>query len=107
MPEPTGWIDLPPDRMRELGHKVVDLVVDHLTGLRGQPVRTSATRDELRHVLDEPVPEQPADPAALIDFLTAQVLPRSLRLGHPGCLAFIPSATNFLGVLGDLLAAGF
>ncbi|MDX8050626.1 pyridoxal-dependent decarboxylase [Lentzea sp. BCCO 10_0798] len=107
MPDPAGWLDLPPDRMRELGHQVVDLVVDHLTGLRDQPVRTLATQDELRHVLDEPVPEQPTDPGALIAFLTAEVLPRSLRLGHPGCLAFIPSANNFLGVLGDLLAAGF
>ena len=36
-------LDLPPERMRELGHQVVDLVVDHLTGLRDQPVRTLAT----------------------------------------------------------------
>jgi glutamate/tyrosine decarboxylase-like PLP-dependent enzyme len=107
MSEPAGWIDLPPDRMRELGHQVVDLVIEHLTGLRDEPVRISATRNELRHVLDEPVPEQPTDPGALIEFLTAEVLPRSLRLGHPGCLAFIPSSNNFLGVLGDLLASGF
>ncbi|RAS67262.1 glutamate/tyrosine decarboxylase-like PLP-dependent enzyme [Lentzea atacamensis] len=107
MSDRAGWIDLPPDRMRELGHQVIDLVVDHLTGLRGQPVRTLASADELRHVLDDPVPEQPGDPGALVEFLTREVLPRSLRLGHPGCLAFIPSANNFLGVLGDLLASGF
>ncbi|KOV78208.1 pyridoxal-dependent decarboxylase [Nocardia sp. NRRL S-836] len=100
-------LDLPPERMRELGYQVVDLVVDHLTGLREQPVRTLATPAELRDVLTEPVPEQPADPGALVEFLAREVLPRSLRLGHPGCLAFIPSAGNFLGVLGDLLASGF
>lgn len=107
MPDPAGWLDLPPERMRELGHHVVDLVVDHFTGLRDQPVRTLATPDDLRHVLTEPVPEQPADPGALVEFLVREVMPRSLRLGHPGCLAFIPSAGNFLGVLGDLLASGF
>ncbi|MFJ8961860.1 pyridoxal phosphate-dependent decarboxylase family protein [Lentzea sp. NPDC102401] len=107
MSDPAGWIDLPPHRMRELGHQVVDLVVDHLTGLRDHPVRTLATPDELRHVLNEPVPEQPADPGGLVEFLAHEVLPRSLRLGHPGCLAFVPSANNFLGVLGDLLASGF
>ncbi|GGM88401.1 L-2,4-diaminobutyrate decarboxylase [Lentzea pudingi] len=107
MSDGAGWLELPPERMRELGHRVVDLVVDHLTGLRAQPVRTGAAPDDLRHVLDEPPPEQPADPGLLVEFLTNEVLPRSLRLGHPGCLAFIPSASNFLGVLGDLLASGF
>ncbi|WP_329791212.1 pyridoxal-dependent decarboxylase [Lentzea sp. DG1S-22] len=107
MPDEAGWLDLPPDRMRELGHRAVDLVVDHLTGLRAQPVRTPATPADLRHVLGEPVPEHPTDPDLLLEFLTREVLPRSLRLGHPGCLAFIPSANNFLSVLGDLLASGF
>ncbi|MEV6236658.1 pyridoxal-dependent decarboxylase [Lentzea sp. NPDC051838] len=103
----AGWLDLPPARMRELGHQVVDLVVDHLTGLRTQPVRTQATPDELRHVLDEPVPDQPTDAGTLVDFIAHEVMSRSLRLGHPGCLAFIPSSNNFLSVLGDLLASGF
>ncbi|MEU7481768.1 pyridoxal-dependent decarboxylase [Lentzea sp. NPDC042327] len=107
MADEEGWLDLPPERMRELGHRVVDLVVDHLTGLRAQPVRTPATPHELRHVLDDPVPEHPSDPGLLVEFLAHEVLPRSLRLGHPGCLAFIPSAGNFLSVLGDLLASGF
>lgn len=107
MSDAAGWLDLPPDRMRELGHRVVDLVVDHLTGMRAQPVRTQATPDDLRHVLSDPVPEHPTDPGLLVEFLSRDVLPRSLRLGHPGCLAFIPSANNFIGVLGDLLASGF
>lgn len=106
MPD-TGWLDLPPERMRELGHQVVDLVVDHLTGLRDQPVQRLATPDELRDVLTDPVPEQPSDPGKLIDFLAGEVMDRSLRLGHPGCLAFVPSANNYLSVLGDLIASGF
>ncbi|MFD7660028.1 pyridoxal phosphate-dependent decarboxylase family protein, partial [Actinosynnema sp. NPDC059797] len=52
-------------------------------------------------------PEDPADQGGLVDFLAAEVLPRSLRLGHPGCFAFIPGGNNFLGVLGDLIASGF
>ncbi|MFD8495543.1 pyridoxal phosphate-dependent decarboxylase family protein [Amycolatopsis sp. NPDC059657] len=106
MPE-GGWLDLPPERMRELGHQVVDLLVDHLTGLREQPVQRLATPAELRDVLADPVPERPSDPGELIAFLTGEVMARSLRLGHPGCLAFVPSANNFLSVLGDLIAAGF
>ncbi|MDQ2583471.1 pyridoxal phosphate-dependent decarboxylase family protein [Saccharothrix yanglingensis] len=100
-------LDLTAEQMRALGHRVVDLVVDHLHEQRNRPVHRRVEAGEVDHVLTEPVPEDPADPAGLVDFLAAEVLPRSLRLGHPGCFAFIPSANNFLGVLGDLLASGF
>ncbi|MEV8436115.1 aminotransferase class V-fold PLP-dependent enzyme [Actinosynnema sp. NPDC051121] len=95
------------EQMRALGHQVVDLVVDHLSGQRDRPVHRRVGAGEVDHILTEPVPEDPADPGGLIDFLATEVLPRSLRLGHPGCFAFIPSANNFLGVLGDLIASGF
>ncbi|MEU4745427.1 aminotransferase class V-fold PLP-dependent enzyme [Actinosynnema sp. NPDC023658] len=100
-------LDLTAEQMRALGHQVVDLVVDHLREQRHRPVHRRVAAGEVDHLLTETVPEEPADPAGLVDFLAAEVLPRSLRLGHPGCFAFIPSANNFLGVLGDLLASGF
>ncbi|MGW4113745.1 pyridoxal phosphate-dependent decarboxylase family protein [Actinosynnema sp. NPDC004786] len=95
------------EHMRALGHRVVDLVVDHLSGQRDRPVRRPADRADVGRLLAEAIPEDPADPAGLLDLLAAEVLPRSLDLGHPGCFAFIPSANNFLGVLGDFLASGF
>ncbi|MCE6998304.1 aminotransferase class V-fold PLP-dependent enzyme [Saccharothrix sp. S26] len=108
MTEPAPHeLQLTAERMRQLGHQVVDLVVDHLTGQRYRPVHRRVEPEEVDHLLTETVPEDPSDPGGLVDFLAAEVLPRSLRLGHPGCFAFIPSANNFLGVLGDLLASGF
>lgn len=104
---PSHELDLTSEHMRALGYQVVDLVVDHLHGLRDQPVHRRVSPAEVAHLDTEALPEQPTDPSELIEFLAREVLPRSLRLGHPGCVAFIPSANNFLGVLGDLIASGF
>lgn len=104
---PRHELDLTGEHMRALGYQVVDLVVDHLHGLRDQPVHRRVSPEEVAHLGTEALPEQPTEPSELIEFLAREVLPRSLRLGHPGCVAFIPSANNFLGVLGDLIASGF
>ncbi|MBY8853002.1 hypothetical protein K7G98_34135, partial [Saccharothrix sp. MB29] len=84
---PRHELDLTAEQMRALGHRVVDLVVDHLHEQRNRPVHRRVEAGEVDHVLTEPVPEDPADPAGLVDFLATEVLPRSLRLGHPGCFA--------------------
>ena len=82
------------EQMRALGHQVVDLVVDHMSGQRDRPVHRRVAAGEVDHLLDEAIPEDPADPGGLVDFLAAEVLPRSLDLGHPGCFAFIPSVAD-------------
>ncbi|SFB41028.1 Glutamate or tyrosine decarboxylase [Amycolatopsis marina] len=100
-------LNLSAEQMRALGYQVVDLIVGNMHGLREQPVHRSATPEQLSHIHSEPVPDRPTEPGELVEFLAREVLPWSLRLGHPGCFAFIPSANNFLGVLGDFLASGF
>src|SRR5687768_1604594 len=40
-------IELSPDEMRALGHRVVDLMVDHVASLPGQPVAGTASRAEM------------------------------------------------------------
>src|SRR5207248_8841308 len=53
-----------------------------------------------------PPPETGRDFAAVLADFEKKVAPFAFRVNHPRFLAFIPSAPNFVSVLGDLLCAG-
>lgn len=92
--------------MRELGHRVIDLLVDHWATLREQPAGRRADREALEQLLREPPPEQGRDPAAVLARVQADILGHMGRVDHPRFFAFVPGPSNWIGVLGDLLAAG-
>lgn len=99
-------LELDPETMRRLGYQVVDLLVDRLATLEGQPVRQTATREQLESRLREPAPELGRDFDELVARLQADVLPYSSRVDHPRFLAFIPGCPTWPGILGELLAKG-
>jgi glutamate/tyrosine decarboxylase-like PLP-dependent enzyme len=93
--------------MRRLGHRVADLVADHLAALRDQPVQQSLTRAEANPIIALPAPEQGRSFDALLEFLEQRVFPYHAREPHPHFLAYIPSCPTFPAVLGDWIATGF
>jgi len=104
VPEP---LSLPPDEMRRLGYKVVDRIVDHLGELRDLPPIRVGDAEELRAAVGGPPPEEPGEPEAALDALFEQVLPFVQHPDHPRFFARIGSPSNYMSVLGDLLASGF
>src|SRR6516165_4346140 len=95
---------LDPERMRELGYRTVDMLVERLTGPPGAVVR-SATLQQLRERLAGDPPEQPTAYEEILDDLEREVLPYVARISHPGYLAFIPGEGTWPGALGDLIAS--
>jgi glutamate/tyrosine decarboxylase-like PLP-dependent enzyme len=106
MPLEPG-LSLPEERMRELGYRVVDLVVEHLARIRDEPAARRGTPDELAALLREPIPETGADPREVLDRVMRDVLPWTARVDHPRFFAFVPSPGNYVGFLADALASGF
>jgi glutamate/tyrosine decarboxylase-like PLP-dependent enzyme len=104
---PASTLDLDHATMRRLGHRVADVVADHLASLRSQPVITGLGRGETDALLRLPAPRAGTDLDALIDRLQSQVFAYHAREPHPGFLAYVPSCPTFPAVLGDWLAAGF
>jgi aromatic-L-amino-acid/L-tryptophan decarboxylase len=104
VPEP---LSLPPDEMRRLGYRVVDRIVDHLGELRELPPIRVGDAEELRAAVGGPPPELPGDPDTALDALFEQVLPFLQHPDHPRFFARIGSPSNYMSVLGDLLASGF
>src|SRR4051794_14971796 len=100
-------LTLPPDELRRFGHRVVDLVVDHLAGLRDEPPVRTGDLAALEDLLREPPPEQPGDLDAALDLLARDVLSQMQHSDHPRYFARVPSPSNGVAALGDALAAGF
>ncbi len=100
-------LTLPPDELRRLGHRVVDLIVDHIGSLRDQPPVRTGERAALEALLREPPPEAAGDVDAALDLLVENVLANMQHGDHPRFFARVPSPSNGVAALGDALAAGF
>jgi glutamate/tyrosine decarboxylase-like PLP-dependent enzyme len=96
---------LAPERMRELGHRTVDALVDLLVDPT-TPLLVRATPEEMERRIPAGVPENAHEFDALLDRLREDVLPFMSRLDHPAYFAFIPACGTFPGALGDFIAAG-
>lgn len=99
-------IELPPEEMRRLGYRIVDLLVDHFADVRELPVGAKARPEEIRPRLQFAPPDEPSDPHVLLDFLEREILPNNLHVDHPRFFAFVPSPNNFVSAMGDALASG-
>src|SRR5689334_11820571 len=92
-------LQLTRDEMRQLGYRVVDQLVEHFATLTDKAVMRVTPRAELEPRLREPLPEEPADTAALLDQLQRDVWSNIGHTQHPRFFAFIPSPSNFVSVM--------
>jgi len=84
--------------MRELGYRVIDLIVDHFETLCEQPVVRRSTRRELEARLREPLPERGTPVEAVLQKVQEDVLAhiayqRLVRLLTEDGFAFLSSTT--------------
>jgi len=93
--------------MRRMGHRVADLVVDHLATLRDQPAQQSLPRLDTESLIAGPPPEDGRDFDDLMSILGECVFPYHAREPHPHFMGYIPSSPTFPAVLGDWMAAGY
>ena len=104
-PDPT--LQLPPEEMRALGYRVVDLLVDHFSGLAALPVSGGAGRDEMEARLREEAPAEGVGWEAALERARRDVFGPMSHIDHPRCFAYVPSPGNFVGVMADMLVSGF
>jgi aromatic-L-amino-acid/L-tryptophan decarboxylase len=94
-------------QFRTLGHQLVDRIAAFLDSLPQRPITPAESPSHLRQVLDadRALPQQGADPAALLDRAATLLFDHSLLNGHPRFWGYVTSSPAPLGALGDLLAA--
>ena len=65
----------------------------------------SAFRSEWLSSLDEPLPEQGVGAEAVLDLMREIVIPRGLRVGHPGFTSWVTTAPSTTAAAGHLASA--
>ena len=90
--------------LRRHGHRVVDLLVEHLTTLPDRPVFRPYPRDLAAQRLAAPLPEQGRPADELLDEIAATVLPWPLGNGHPRWAGWVNGPPSPVAVLADALA---
>ncbi|MGI5132299.1 pyridoxal phosphate-dependent decarboxylase family protein [Pseudonocardia sp. CA-107938] len=97
---------LPPAEMRRLGHRAADLVVEHLSTQRTQPVGGPPDPELLAGLFDSRLPDAPTDPVDVLEEVVRDVLATIVRTDHPRFLAYVPGPSNYVGAVADFVAAG-
>ncbi len=100
-PDPLA---LDAERMRAIGYRTVDMLVQRLSDASIPPLRR-ATPSEMRERLAGPPPAAGQDYDAILERLDRDVLPFMSRGDHPGFLAFVPFCGTWPGALGDFIAS--
>ena len=99
-------IDLTPDQFRALGHRLVDHIGDFLDSLPARAVAPGLSPSQARARLGpRGMPDEGADPTALVDDAARLLFEHSVFNGHPRFFGYITSSAAPLGALADLLAA--
>ena len=104
MPPERSKLELDSERMRELGYRTVDALVDWLDDDSRPPLRR-ATPEEIAASCAG-APTAAGEPfEAVLERLFRDVLPYTSRTGHASYFAFVPSAGTWPGALGDFVAS--
>ncbi len=102
---PRDQLKLDADEMREMGYRIIDMLVDY-TGAQSQfPVTRALDHATFEEILTEPLPEAGADWRDVLEQFERQVLTTIDHLDHPRFFAYIPSSSNFVGAMADTLAS--
>lgn len=95
--DPADWSGL-----RALGHKMMDDMIDHLAGIRAQPVWRPMP-DAVRAGFSVPLPVQGSAPAALYEAFTANIKPYVTGNTHPRFMGWVHGGGNPVSMLSELL----
>jgi glutamate/tyrosine decarboxylase-like PLP-dependent enzyme len=92
---------------RALLHQVADLAADWLESLPERPVAARAGVGEMRVALGGPLPERPADPAAIIAALAATCDPGLVAMPGPRFFGFVIGGTLPAALAADWLVSAW
>ena len=93
------------DEYRSIGHRVVDMLAEHLESIEERPLFPRVTPDECHDLFDEPMPGEGIDADSVIDELRDKLLPNTTQVTHPGYMGLITPTPLPVGAIGDFIAS--
>jgi aromatic-L-amino-acid decarboxylase len=98
--DPRDW-----DRIRALGHRMLDEMLDYLSTVREKPA-WQAVPESVKRNFKQPLPKEPEDAAAVYQEFVENVLPYTNGNRHPRFWGWVQGNGTPLGMLADMLASG-
>ena len=98
--DPADWGEL-----RQLGHRMVDDMMDYLSTIRNRPAWVNPPQDILEE-LRQPLPQGPQEAAGVYADFLQNVLPYNLNNVHPRFWGWVQGGGTPFGMLADMLASG-
>ena len=94
------------DELRRVGYQTVDLIAEHVSGIRETPVFRPVPPSTIEEFLGpDRAPETGEDADALLADIAARVLPYPFGNGHPRFYAWVNPPSTPIGIFGDAIAA--
>lgn len=98
--DPENW-----EEMRQLGHQMVDDMIDYWKSIRDQKV-WKPIPSEVKAFFDQPLPATGQDPKEIYTEFKQYIFPYNKGNVHPRFFAWIQGTGTPLGSLADFLASG-
>lgn len=103
---PRDQIKLSADEMREMGCRIIDMLMDYNGAQAKFPLTRALDHLTFDEILCEPLPENGSSWQDVLEQFERQALSTIDHLDHPRFFAYIPSSSNFVGARADTLASG-
>lgn len=102
-------LELSPEEMRELGYRVIDMIVNNFQTVRDKPVK--AYKDDSREAMEsrfaDAIPQGEKSVSGLLDFLEKNVIEENYHRIHPRDFAYVNGPSNYVSFLADTLVVGY
>ncbi|MBO1514358.1 pyridoxal phosphate-dependent decarboxylase family protein [Metabacillus bambusae] len=97
---------LSPKDMKELGYRVIDMIVEHMESLQDKPIAKKTDFQILEKLRNESIPEHGNCHTHLLDQFESDILPNLTHADHPRFFGYIPGPNNFISIMADTLVSG-
>jgi aromatic-L-amino-acid/L-tryptophan decarboxylase len=101
---PSEWTWSAED-LRRVGYRTVEIIVEHLTRLREQPVFRPFPRDLAAAYLNADLPEEGLSADVILDRFEREIAPYPFGNGHPRFFGWVNSPPAVMGIFAEALAA--
>ena len=98
--DPDNW-----DKVRSLGHRMLDDMIDHVATVRDRPVWQPIPAS-VRARFQTPIPRAPVPLADVYDEFERSVVPFTTGNLHPAFMGWVHGGGTVVGMLAEMLAAG-
>ncbi|WP_329394779.1 PLP-dependent decarboxylase [Streptomyces lydicus] len=97
--------DWSPEELEKNGHLLLSQLREHFTTLRTQPVTTTRSAQEIRAVIDEPLPTAPQPFPEILQQTWDDVRPNLTLWNHPRFHAYFSNSSSGPAILAEMFTA--